>query len=157
MSTVAIQKTAAYITRNERLLVFRHVVFPEAGLQVPGGTLAPGESPLSGALREAIEETGLSGLVQVAYLGSRTYTFGEGGAAQRIERHYVHLICTRDTPGRWLAWERDPSEGGPGPIAFEHFWVPLSAVPRLMPGMGDLLDAVGGREADSTGDPSPAI
>ena len=38
-----IQKVYAYITRAEQLLVFSHVDFPEAGIQVPGGTLEPGD------------------------------------------------------------------------------------------------------------------
>jgi 8-oxo-dGTP pyrophosphatase MutT (NUDIX family) len=150
MPTGPVQKVAAYITRVERLLVFRHVDFLDAGIQVPGGTLLPGESPLSGALREAHEETGLTSLVPLAYLGSRRYTFGDGSVVQHIERHYVHLACTRDTPERWVAWERDPSDGSVEPIAFEHYWAPLSAVPLLMPGMGDLLWAIGGREIDDT-------
>ncbi len=65
----------------------------------------------------------------------------------------MHLLCTRATPERWVAWEHDSPDGSPGPIAFEHYWVPLSAVPRLMPGMGDLLSAVGGHEANDPAEP----
>jgi hypothetical protein len=68
----------------------------------------------------------------------------------------VHLICARDTPERWVFWERDPSDGTPGPIAFEHYWVPLAAVPQLMPSMGDLLAAIGGMEQDRGTDPNGA-
>lgn len=35
-------KVYAYITHEERLLVFKHVDFPEVGIQVPGGTLDAG-------------------------------------------------------------------------------------------------------------------
>ena len=56
------------------------------------------------------------------------------------------------TPGRWIAREHAPSDGSPGPISFEHYWVPLTSIPRLCPGMGDLLAAIGGREIDATPD-----
>jgi 8-oxo-dGTP pyrophosphatase MutT (NUDIX family) len=42
-------------------LIFSHPDYPEAGLQVPAGTLEPGEHPEAGVLREAYEETGLTG------------------------------------------------------------------------------------------------
>jgi hypothetical protein len=57
----------------------------------------------------------------VTYLGSRRYTFSERTAAQEVERYYVHLTCSLETPESWIAWERDPSDGSPAPIAFEHF------------------------------------
>lgn len=38
-----LKKVYAYIKRAEQLLVFSHMDFPEAGIQVPGETLEPGE------------------------------------------------------------------------------------------------------------------
>ena len=52
----------AYITRAEQLLVFKQVDFPEAGIQIPGGTIESGELPEDPVLREAFEETGLKRL-----------------------------------------------------------------------------------------------
>jgi 8-oxo-dGTP pyrophosphatase MutT (NUDIX family) len=53
----------AYITREVEsdleLLVFRHVHFPEAGVQVPGGTVDPDEEPEAAVWREVMEESGL--------------------------------------------------------------------------------------------------
>lgn len=149
MSAATVQKVMTYVTRGDDLLVFRHVDQPDVGIQVPGGSLDPGEDPVAGAIREAIEETGLTSLEPVAYLGSRRFHFDHGQHGS-VERHYVHLVCHEDTPERWIAWEHDPSDGTPGPIAFELFWVPLTAVPRLCRGMGDLLGAIGGRERDTT-------
>ena len=34
------RKVLAYVTRGDELLVFRHRDFPEAGLQVPAGTMS---------------------------------------------------------------------------------------------------------------------
>ena len=152
MSTAPVQKAMAYITRGSSLLVFRHVDDPKAGIQAPGGSLEPREDPVAGAVREAQEETGLTALEPVAYLGSRRFHYDDVPNG-RIERHYVHLRCEEATPERWIAWERTPSDGSPGPIAFEHYWVPLAAVPRLCRGMGDLLGAIGGREVDAPRQP----
>ncbi len=148
MRQKVVQKTMAYITRGSSLLVFRHVDHPDAGIQVPGGSLEPGESPLSGALREALEETGLTALEPVAYLCRRRLRFHHGPNG-RAEWHYVYLLCNEQTSGRWIAREHAPSDGSPGPISFEHYWVPLTSIPRLCPGMGDLLAAIGGREIDA--------
>lgn len=52
----AIQKGYGYVTRvndgRRQVLVFDHVEYPEAGTQVPGGSLEEGEEPLAGILRE---------------------------------------------------------------------------------------------------------
>ena len=53
--TLLKHKVLAYITHGERLLIFSHPDCPEAGLQVPAGTLEPGEDPAEGAMREAWE------------------------------------------------------------------------------------------------------
>ena len=41
--TPVIHKVFAYITHRDRLLVFRHTDFPEAGIQVPAGTVLKDE------------------------------------------------------------------------------------------------------------------
>ncbi len=58
-----LEKITAFITRptpaGPELLLIRH---PHAGIQLPAGTVDPGESPADAALREAWEETGLADL-----------------------------------------------------------------------------------------------
>lgn len=58
-----LEKVTVFITRpgvhGPELLLIRH---PHAGLQLPAGTVEPGESPADAALREAWEETGLADL-----------------------------------------------------------------------------------------------
>ena len=51
----------AYITNGRRLLLITHPESPDAGVQVPAGTIEPGESPKYAVMREAREETGLAG------------------------------------------------------------------------------------------------
>jgi 8-oxo-dGTP diphosphatase len=58
-----VHKVAAYITCSHHLLVFIQPDYLEAGVRIPAGTLAEGESPEVAVLREAQEETGLSNLV----------------------------------------------------------------------------------------------
>lgn len=58
-----VEKVIAYITREKygrlELLVFEHEDFPTAGIQVPAGTVDPGEDVSSALLREVLEESGL--------------------------------------------------------------------------------------------------
>lgn len=63
------RKAFAYITWNDSLLVFSHPRSPEAGLQVPAGTVRDDETPEQAVMREATEETGLGDLEIVDFLG----------------------------------------------------------------------------------------
>lgn len=73
MDTV-LGKVTTFVTRlaprGEELLLFRH---PYAGIQLPAGTIEEGETPEQAALREAYEETGLTGLTLGRYLGMEEY------------------------------------------------------------------------------------
>jgi SAM-dependent methyltransferase len=125
------QKVACYITQGERLLVFDHTQYPEAGVQIPAGSLEAGESPQAAALREAREESGLQNLAMRAYLGKKSYDLSPLGRAEIHERHYFHLECLEATPERWLSYEQTPSDGSPGPIELVFYWVrcPAEAPP----------------------------
>jgi ADP-ribose pyrophosphatase YjhB (NUDIX family) len=63
-------KVFAYIIRADHLLVFKHVDFPEAGIQIPGGTIESDELPEDDVLRESVEETGLERLHRVVVWGN---------------------------------------------------------------------------------------
>jgi len=127
---VVVDKVFAYITHRGQLLVFRHRDFPEAGIQVPSGTIEPGEDPEDAVLREAFEETGLSGLRLEAFLGETAFAAPEIEEINR--RRFYHLTCANKPPARWQHSELSPSDGSPGPIVFEFFWAALpDGVPPL--------------------------
>ena len=66
-----VKKVVAYITRGDELLVFTHRDSPEAGVQVPAGTVEEGETLDAAVLREVHEETGLTptAVRNTAFLG----------------------------------------------------------------------------------------
>lgn len=131
-------KVFAYVTHGDYLLVFRHTMFPRAGIQIPGGTLHAGEDPVEGVLREVTEETGLQRLQVVTFLGERDVRFPSGLQRWR----FYHLLHTGEFHERWIWHEDDPSGGGE-PIEFELFWVPIPhGVPRLARGQAAFLNRV---------------
>ena len=135
-----IQKVFAYITYSDRLLVFRHADFPEAGIQVPAGTLRPGEDPVEGVLREAGEETGLEALVLDELLGVDDFDMTPYGTAEIHHRYFYHLRLEQEPPQTFQHIEADPSSGTDEEIKMEFFWVRLpDEVPWLMAGHGRFL------------------
>ncbi len=127
-------KVYAYITLPDRLLVFRHTAFPEAGIQVPGGTVETGEPLEVAVLREAHEETGLHDLRIMEYLGEQELDVRPWGKNELHLRHYYHLepgpAAFQDgiVPERWTHYEMTPSDGVE-PIEFEFYWVRRSPYP----------------------------
>ncbi|WP_299478909.1 NUDIX domain-containing protein [uncultured Roseibium sp.] len=139
-------KAYVYLTCGRDLLVFSEPDFPHVGLQVPGGTLDPGESYLQAARREFSEETGLSLDIALESFADEDRIF-EGipdcldGLHRR--RHFHGKI--REKPSaEWEHFENSPSAGGP-PIRFRLFWIDLFAVDapaetRFFHGFGEQLE-----------------
>jgi 8-oxo-dGTP pyrophosphatase MutT (NUDIX family) len=127
-----VEKVYAYIIQEERLLVFRHVDYPDAGVQVPGGTLEAGETPEAAVLREAGEETGLRGLVLEKCLGRDEYNDSSSNLTGTTGRYFFHLTCPHEVPETWQHYEHHPSDGSPGPILFEFYWLPLAEAAEKM-------------------------
>jgi 8-oxo-dGTP pyrophosphatase MutT (NUDIX family) len=135
------RKVFAYITHRGRMLVSGHPDFPEAGIQVPAGTVGEGEDPDNAVMREAFEETGLEGLRLQTYLGEAEYYCRERD--EIAHRHFYHLTCDDQPPERWRHQEAHPSDGTTEPITFEFFWARLpDEVPPLAPGHDALLPAL---------------
>ncbi|MFF4416528.1 NUDIX domain-containing protein [Streptosporangium sp. NPDC001559] len=134
-------KVVCYVVRDGRLLVFRHIgrSCEEVGIQVPAGSVRPGEAPEEAALREAREETGLTGFGIVRKLGEVVYDI----SPHRFEiqhRHVFQLELTEPTPERWASQELH--DGEREPTDFECFWTPLEDAHVLQSGQGALIGAL---------------
>jgi 8-oxo-dGTP pyrophosphatase MutT (NUDIX family) len=135
----SVPKVLCYVTWQGRLLVASQPERPEQGLQVPGGSVEPREELSMAALREAREETGLSELSVVAYLGSALYELKVDVGPPHL-RHFFHLRCFAAPPERWQHTEL-PTPTRPRPQRFELWWVPLASA-RLDWEMGAFLEGL---------------
>jgi 8-oxo-dGTP pyrophosphatase MutT (NUDIX family) len=118
-------KAFAYITHGNALLILKHPDHPEAGIQVPAGSVEPGESPRAGAIREAEEETGLQDLRLIRFLGLIRMPVDRPPGFHN--RWFFHLACDEQPPATWEHHEMTPSDGSP-PVRFEFSWVNLDDV-----------------------------
>ncbi|MTI42895.1 NUDIX domain-containing protein [Roseibium hamelinense] len=129
-------KAYVYLTCKDRLLVFEEPDNPEIGLQVPGGTVDPGESFLQGARREFSEETGLKLDTAFEHFADQVLPFGLQDdntspittlqrpiTGKHVRKHF-HAVVSEPPAEEWEHFEMTPSVGGE-PIRFRLFWLAL--------------------------------
>ncbi|MCD7111730.1 NUDIX domain-containing protein [Rhizobium sp. DKSPLA3] len=134
----ATQKVLIYATLHDALLVFDEPDFPEIALQIPGGTIEPGEEPSDAATREFEEETGLRVPAPPRPLTVHDYSFVRDGVTIVHRRHYFH-VALMDAPTNWTHFEMSPSGGGDR-ILFRFSWMSFpEAAQRLGMGMADAI------------------
>lgn len=139
--TILVHKVFAYITHGQRLLVFCHADFPEAGIQVPAGTVQSNEPPDAALLREVYEETGLSNFTEVYFLGEQIRDMADFNRDEIHHRYFYHLPYTGDPPTTWR--HNETSGGTAEPIVFEFFWADLpDNVPELIADHDKFLPAL---------------
>lgn len=132
-----IGKVTAFVTRRTNpqaiadLLVFRH---PDAGIQLPAGTIEPGEDPPAAVVREVEEETGLRDVRIVTGLGTSTMTLGEAAAFS----------------------ERAPLRQGPSPRARRLATMPRGWWCRVVNRQHDYAEVIY-EELDRNCDPQPVL
>ena len=127
----------AYITSGSRLLLFTQPGTPEAGIQVPAGTIGPGEKPEDAVMREAKEETGLSGLRFERFLDQDTRDMRDCGSDELQHRWFFHLSVEGPTEESWRHGEH--SENGSLIHPFDFFWADVRALPDLVAGYDDKI------------------
>jgi 8-oxo-dGTP diphosphatase len=138
-----VDKAVAYVVHRGRIAVFVHVddddPLTQSGLQVPAGSMAPGESPTDAALREAYEESGLEGLRVDGELGIEDYDMRPYADAVH-RRHYVQLGLDVEPPETWTHVEEQSDDGVRR--GFRFFWLELARAHALAAGQGALLALV---------------
>lgn len=119
-------KVLALITRERagqtHVLVFDHRDFPEAGTQIPAGTVEEGEALENALWREIREEAGLTTdqLALVGRLSSPAHpNWGEAG----IVEHIYHLTALH-APEAWSHTVQGAGEDIG--FVFNYHWLPLS-------------------------------
>ena len=135
-------KVVCYVVVRGHLLVITHADLPleEVGVQVPAGTIQPGEEPTAAALREATEETGLAGLRVVRELGQDEYDISPY-RDEVMHRHFVELTADTDIDATWTWREQNPTGGGEGPL-FRCSWIPLERAHVLAGGQSVKIGAL---------------
>jgi 8-oxo-dGTP pyrophosphatase MutT (NUDIX family) len=135
------RKVLAYITKgqepNLELLVFEHKDFPEAGLQVPGGTIEEDELVINALYREIFEETGLVRDV-LSFIGKiHKYNYYPQGKNTVHERNIFHLNYV----GEQVKWEhRVVSDGQDNGLIFKFRFEPIDTLPQLAGEQGQALE-----------------
>ena len=136
-----VRKVFAYITARRSLLVFRQPHAPEAGIQVPAGTVEANEAVEEAVLREAFEETGLCNLTLSSFLGEQQRDMSDFERDEIHQRFFFHLEYSGTFVPDWQHEELYHSGPVPSmPTLFAFFWAPLpDGVPPLIADHGIML------------------
>lgn len=137
-----VQKAVGYVVRDDRLLALTHDDFPleVTGIQVPAGSIEPGEQPAAAVVREVREETGVDVRV-VRALGVEQYDMWPS-KPELHERYFFQLAPRGDNLAeRWRAGEELPSGGG-APHRWTCQWIPLEQAHVLCAGFGARLGEI---------------
>ena len=92
-----VPKAFIYVARRSpELLLLAHPVHPEAGLQVPAGTIMPEDPRAAG--RELAEETGPQEFEIARFLGERVHDMRPFGKNEPHHRYFFQVTLTGEAP-----------------------------------------------------------
>ncbi len=138
------RKVLAYITREigkeSQILVFNQKDAPEAGIQVPGGTIENEELLIDALYREIEEETGIAreDLKLIGKVSKMKYYVDERDRV--YERNFFHLELIGQVPD---TWDHTVIGGGQDSgLTFSFFWIPISELPQLAAGQDQAIDLI---------------
>ncbi|GKV67041.1 MULTISPECIES: NUDIX hydrolase [Sporosarcina] len=139
------RKVLAYITKGEgrhrKLLVYEQTDQPEAGLQVPGGTIERNELLLDALYREIEEESGILRdelILEGKVKSSKFFPEDKNVIYERTIFHFSY-VGTKDEN----EWEyRVEGEGKDAGLLFSYRWMPLNAVPKLAAKQGEAIEYI---------------
>jgi 8-oxo-dGTP pyrophosphatase MutT (NUDIX family) len=140
-----VKKVLAYVVREREgrreLLVFTHRDYPDAGLQVPAGTVDEGEEVLAALFREVEEETGLAAqsFGPPIYLGAFNHWNDEWD--QPNARHVFVLPALGEFSDTW-EWTETSGGKGKESYVFQFRWARLDEPIDLAGGQGEYLRRV---------------
>jgi 8-oxo-dGTP pyrophosphatase MutT (NUDIX family) len=129
-----LKKVVIYVTRQRKgqteLLVFEHRDHPAAGLQVPAGTVDPGELSLDAARRELFEESGLFALPLIGRIDVYDWLNPE---TNNLHRRHVYQFHAQDSIAD--AWDHCVSAGEEDKgLIFQYRWMRLADAERQLTG-----------------------
>lgn len=136
-ATTYVQKVCAYITRGDgELLVFEGP--GHDGLQIPKGTVEPGEAPREALFREVIEESGLGALASTRHLSSDVWTRRQS-PPKRYVRHFFHATVYEPRDSWSHVVTGDGEEAGE---TFEFSWVDVEESHEFALELDDYVPAI---------------
>ncbi|WP_281657804.1 NUDIX domain-containing protein [Halobacillus sp. Cin3] len=132
-------KVYGYITRfykeKPQVLVFQHSV-PEAGIQIPKGTVNPGEDPLHAVVREMVEETGLTSVYVEKLLAVDKWM----NTDSKQHKRYFYQLNTTELKDNWAHHPIGGREERG--LTFHFFWISSEEEVSLIRGHGDYLHLI---------------
>jgi ADP-ribose pyrophosphatase YjhB (NUDIX family) len=136
------RKAYAYVTREavgvSAVLAFRHRDYPEAGIQVPRGTVDDDEDPAATVVREVREECGLCDTRLIGLLAHDVEAQPDD-PAWYWERFFFHLTAP-DAPDEWE--HTVTGDGEDNGLVFSFFWLPRERLGDLWSGFGEYLHLI---------------